>query len=1594
MNKRLIIPGLFLIVIITSAFSFEKWRDSIYEQIRTETIKGLEDSFKTEVSVGEVGGIIAGQVVFHDVVIPDFARAKQVYINFNPVKFAYKKDIVPAITTITIVEGEFEVVRDRSNQLNAVNLLPPEEPGAPPPPPFQAKLVFKNCRINYRDELGFRKDFRGFQEKIHGVKGEVSFRRKDRISFSLSGIIYEKVYPGHLKISGSTDLNTGKYSINITADRLDLEKWGNYTVPFDPLNFSGGTADLAIELSPPKTKGWPLSLAGKFSFSEASASSGDYKIEKSSGILSMMDDSLAFKDFRLRVNSVPLEISGRFSDFKEQNLDFTVKLKESDLNKVIALFPETKDLDLHGQGEAEFLVQGTTSAPLASGKISIKEAKFYNQDLAGEAALSLKADLLKIDVTDLGLYQGKMTGKCELDFSGEIPALFLRAELSEFDLAAVAQYSPGIEGRADGEIKLSGPINELKGELSANLREALLFGQPIDNLASRFEIKEGDIHLEHFSAASKNASVISSGKISRDLGFDFKARAQGIRLSGEGLLGSMEAVVDLFQGDVSWKLNDEFFDSPLKNLKASGEAILSKGRIGGQEFDLVQGRLTMGNGLIRIENVLVTKNRSILRASGQTGIGFPTRLNFMAETIALEDLKILNYILPEEARDPSGTADIKVEIIGEIPKETRITSFDPLLDLNATGEMKLNQVNLAEIPITRGGLNFTWKERSLHFRDCSFETPHSNLAFDLTCGKDNQIKGKISGILDFYTFRKLTDKYGKLKGKLGVSLVLQGPAEEPDLAASFWLEDFRFNTLDFDEVEGALVFSQNKLTLAKPLFFVRGSDRIGLSGAANLEALRRNQPEECYLDLNLKFIEANLSSIVDLFEKIRKEFSRKLPAPAARGKTSISLSALSLPTFRQFVRKKKIKFYSANGEKDFFLRSWGKSIETAGEEDGAIPEENMGGELSGTISIKGKFKKLSGKFSGEIKKGFYRNFTFDALEAEAVLEDEKIKIKKIELAKKRGKLSARGEAGFDGNLALDLTAQNMPLDILRIMFNKEFKGTFDMNASLDGPLQDPNIAAGISGSRVTLAGVDFDKVSLSIIKKNSSIIIHELSLIENDNLSSVSGSLKLSSPGGISLEANLKDNALGLFNLFTDEIQWRKGKTFSTIKIGGTLENPEIKGKIFLKDSILYVKTIDSNITGISGEAEIENNLLQIKGLTGIWKGKTSRGLPNYLGVAGNIDLSRVLSEKQMVTLNLTFSPAQLYADLPHLFTGALNISEARLYGPLYFDFSQGPELSGKAEINNAVITLSRKQPRQKKVFPLEFDLNLALNKNAYAVMGDIATFDLSNIFMDLEIKSDELKVSGSLAEPSLLGKILLKRGTVTIFNREFILLNPELQKKYYPYQSEKVKENLALFTGEEGPEGIMPEVTMTAKVEVENLEEDAQGEMIKKKVIILSRLQGVIGAAEKERALQITFDSFAADESTQLAPAGYSEQDIKVMLLPDFIKSLTGVSKGEEVDTNVVVADYLSSRVQTFLFRGVERDLEQRLGLESLTLEYNFGKDVRQAMGVTERRILEEEKPDWRVGFVKGFFDKFYLDVNYSQFGTEAESAQQTYNY
>lgn len=1467
-----------------SAFSLKEWRASLYRQIETEAEKSFSQIFQRPVSIQRAGGIVAGQIELYSVTVPGVGRAEKVILDFNPLKYLYKKgDMVPALNKITVVNGSFSIERDRQGRFNLASLLP--QPGAAAGPAFQGVILIQNCRVKYSDQLGFHNTPRPFYALIETLSGRAVLKEKNRGTFDFS---FKAPEAGRLQ--GHFDPDSGSYELNLSAKKLDLEKWANYGLPLPDPKMLGGTADLLLRISPSRRKNFPVSLSGNFSFHEGT---------------------------------------------------------------------------LFGQ------------------KFNGASSFTFNNNL-----LSVKADRLK-------LYHGYSSIKASIDFSSQLPQLDARADFRSINLTELAQNYPGVEGYSDGRVEISGPFSQLSGKIAASLSRAFVLGQPMQTLSSVFKFKDGELWLDDFRAAAGDAFLSARGKISRDQIIRLQADAGGIRISGKGLPGKLRARVEKFSGEVSWKMGPVFFSAPLRHITASGEVILTEGQIGEQFFDRAEGKVRFGNGEMQFTDTFLQRGGSILKVDGTAGIGFPTRLKISGEKLYLEDLKIVNHFLPPEARDPTGPVALEIEITGALSAETELTSLAPLLALSAKGKLDLLGISLANIPVQKTQLNFTWQDHALSIPKFKLDLPDSNLAFELKYQEGGPINAQLSGVVDLAPFRPFTVKYGKINGLAGFIVNLK----DQDLAASFRINAFRFNNLYLDNISGSVNYAQNQLDITRPISFVSGTDIYTLSGKVNLN------PDDIFdsgADLEFKFAQVDLAAAYRLFEILRGETLRRLALSGNEKAVAVDLSNAALPSLQSFLHQDNILLYSANGKKDYFLKSWGAIRKEFEQSVVTASEENLGGTLSGGIRLSGQFRDPQGKLELQVDQGYFRSLAFDSFSALARLKNGKVKIEKALLNKGQGVLSARGEYDFGKDLFLHLTANNFPLDVLQLFLpGKDFKGLFNMNASLDGALQNPKVSFAATGKDVSLAGIDFDRVTLSLTKKGDRLFLHELSLLQDNLLSSAQGSIPLAPNGQFDFEANLKGDAVGIINLFTDEIHWRKGDSTLSAKIQGAFNRPKIFGKILLSNGDIYVRSLASGINQLQGEAYINNNLLEIKSLTGIWSGERTHGWKNPLGMAGTIDLSNLLDEKSRIDLNLAFSPAHLSLAFPGLYTGGIRIRDFSLRGPFYFDFSQGPLLSGYVEADNSVITLSQ-AGSSGKAFPLNFDLQADLSRNVYATLGDVTTLNLSNIFMNVEIAGEGLRLSGNLEAPRLLGKVSIKRGAINIFNREFALLSPENQKKYFPYDPEKIRDNVAVFRGEEGAAGALPDIDITSTVNVENQEKDAGGQYVKKKVVVLARLAGILGAAEKERGIKINLTSFTEDQAKtppEFIPAAYSEQDLKVMLLPDFIKSLAGIGQPgatTSVDTNVVVADYLSSRMQTLLFRSLEREAEQKLGLESLTLEYNFGPSIREAMGVKEIRGFEQDKPAWSVGFVKGFFDRLFVDVRYAQGmeQTAGRAATTTFNY
>ena len=1517
---RKIFLFLLLGLLLYSGFSYANLLDPLYENVREQAVASFRDIFSGKVIIGRAGLGLTGQVLLYDVKIGEDLEAPQVIINFNPLKYlARRGDMVPAITSIKVISGRAKIIRNRRGRLNALYFLKPAE-NKGGGIPFRARVYLNNCRAEYADEAGlpYNPVTLPFKTRLENLNGNINLTRFPRINLSLSGQI---VNGGIMQIKGKADLAKPTYDFKLSSSNLTVADWSGYLLP--NIYFKSGRASVDLGIN-------------------------NREITLKAGGLA--DD-------------MPFEVSGRIY----KDLDLNLSLPRVKFEKIRRLLTQISSVDVEGVGSVQARLAGPYQKMRAEANLEIISGKLYQQALSGRLSLKYQDGKISLARSALKALEGRLNLIGQVNLKEGV-RFNLAGDLYDIKLEQLANNMPGISGRVKGSVAVTGFPQDFSGNLRLDLISAALWGQPVKEAQADFNYRDQTLTLSQFRISSEQAAFLSSGVISKDGLCELTAEAQGLSLKGEGILGPMEANLKSFAGELVFYLDEEFFERPLKNLSAQGRAILSHSRLGEQEIDQAQGGIKLENGIISFEGVSVTRGSSAIYLAGSVGIGAPTNLKVYSDNLHLSDLQILNQVLPKSLRKVSGQASLDLDVYGQI---NDLVSIDSLLSLQAAGRLKIWEAQVGEVRVRQASVEADWENQEFSLRNGYFQTDRSQFQFGLDLKKEGFVNLMARGRVNLLDLGPLSE-LGGLAGEGKIDLSVTGERSKPQVLADFDFRDLRFNKISLQTLNGRIRTRDNKVVIEDPIEFQTADNEFKLVGYL--------LPAEEILNLKLELEKGKLNTFLDFYQNLMQEANRFAQPLAAAGKVKVDLKRFSLPQFVGSV------FYRANGANSYFLTKWNQVFsEVVKYRNSLNPPalEKMSGELKGEIQLYGPFSSPMAYLKGEIQQGAYGKYDFDKFEIDAYGSTEAVKIRQAVFKKKDGNLKIYGDLNLKNEkLALRVLAERYPVDILRLIADRPYSGSFKLDAQLRGNFKNPEMSASLATEKVILDGVAFDKISGTLFYNQNLVNLKQLKLINGGQVSEVNGFYDFGGEANIS--ASLEGSALGLLNLFTDEIKWREGKAQGQLIFAVHQGQPQIQGFLNVWDGLIYLKRLDSNLDKVYLELTAEENRLELKRFLAYWLGKSTRGKINYLSLAGWADLKEG-------KLNISLADSSFFVDLPGAYSGNLGISGASLYGPF-----ASPTLTAKVVLREGTLYLPEVVPAgegEGKSGPsLKFDLALDLDRNVYLAGGNVMTLDLSNILINLEMVGSGLRLSGDLAQPVLVGRVDLKRGTVSIFNREFTLLSADMQKTYFGYNLGKVSDNYAQFSG---VEGLMPYLNLTASVKVEDYTLDSGGNQAKKEVTVLSFISGVPGSKEKEKGVNIGFEAFEKDPAGGgLMRSKYSDSEIKVLLLPDFIKSATGIERDSQVDANAVVADYLHSRLQTFIFRGVERQLEQALGLESLTLEYNFGQDLRRALGAQD--VARVEKPAWGVGFVKGFFDRFYIDVRYRQTMEQQTGAEipNTFNY
>ncbi|MFH2034012.1 MAG: translocation/assembly module TamB domain-containing protein [Candidatus Margulisiibacteriota bacterium] len=1351
----------------------------------------------------------------------------------------------------------------------------------------------------------------GFSVPVEDINGSLDLGRTPRYILALEGT----AGLSHLSIKGSGDLKKQSYRLDIQATKLPAKIWGNYILPF--LKFESGLVDLGLFIDNDK--------------------------------INLRVDGVA--------NDMPLKVAGRVWPA----LDLIVDIERADLSEIQRQFPALKVIDVSGRGGARLTIKGPYSKIALAADINISEGSLMRQPFKGKAGLDFAGGRLNISRSKMEIFKGIVEANGSIDFGNHgSPLLNVQGKLSNVDLAAISGNSPGVEGRGSGNVKIDGSLSKFKGEADLFFMSANLLGQPVDRGRASFAYDQGGLEISDLLLSYGQTGLQASGSISSDRRCVLSSRANGITLRGQGFAGEMETRIDDFNGDLAFSINDEFLRSPLKNLFASGNFKLSSSRIGQQRIDSAYGSILIDKGEINIRDVNVIAGESRLVVSGATGIG-ATDLKISGRHMRFEDLKILNQVLPPAAQDPEGSLDLALSVNGEISSDDPLNSFESFLRLNVEGSLAATTADIADVEIENASTSIVWKNRDLTLADIIFKSEGSNIKGGFILLNNGQLDCFASGQIDLWDMRPLFSSTGNVQGKGNIDLNISGFKDDPKIVTAFDLERFMFNDVHIDAVKGNLTYQDGELAFS-PLLIDQVKDSYSLSG--NVQFAKDVAKSDVNLKLEIK--KGNLKTAANLVLAVGSEVGQRTqPVEAAR---VFNGQPVLLDIFGYFYGHRPVNLYYTNGKEGGLLKIYGEDVEEVRKlKQASVPQivEDSGGELSGSAVIRGKLGDLKGNILLKVSQGYYKKYKFDSLNAGGRLESGQLIFDNLELRKSRGYISASGNIDLSGDNHINLIARGMPVDILEVLFeNKRYSGSFDLDGKILGSLKSPRAEISFKTGPVSIAGVDYSGIDAKTVFDGKKIGIEGLNIYNGKEISTLKGAIA-SDFSTINLRASLEGQSLGLVNLLTDEIFWKEGKVRGLINIEKEGEL-KVRGYLKVKDGKVFVKQIKTDVEQITVLADANGEQVNVTQIAGLWYNNDARSIYNIFSIGGIYDLPA-----QSVFFALRDTDLDL--NIPQMYSGDLKLRSFTLSGQ-----TSNLVLRGEVTASDGSFFLPRggegSSGGKPKDSPLSLDLTINLGKSMYLEAGNIGTIDLTNLFIDLEMLGSGLRLTGKANRPDMAGKVFMEKGSIKIFDREFVLLSSDDQKKYYQYEG--IETNFAQFGGR----GLFPALNLIGVVQVAAPASLKEANV--KDVNVVVRVRG-IPFAPKEEAVNLKFDAFYLNPATrQMESLSMSDDEIKYLLLPDFVKSLAGAND-KQVDPNIVVADYVNSQLQTMVFRQLERKLEKALGLESLTLRYNFGSDLQKAIAGYEAEGVSQ--PRLTVGFVKGFFDKLYIGVRYSEGFPEA---------
>jgi translocation and assembly module TamB len=363
-------------------------------------------------------------------------------------------------------------------------------------------------------------------------------------------------------------------------------------------------------------------------------------------------------------------------------------------------------------------------------------------------------------------------------------------------------------------------------------------------------------------------------------------------------------------------------------------------------------------------------------------------------------------------------------------------------------------------------------------------------------------------------------------------------------------------------------------------------------------------------------------------------------------------------------------------------------------------------------------------------------------------------------------MKAHGQTGLDGDYPTQVQLQFSRFNIDALLKAAHVKGLSGESAlagtvTLDGPLAKPDQLRGearIAQMAVTVSGVKLaSEGGLHATLRNNTIQLDPLHITGDQTDMRAQGSLSLKGQKQLDLATSGSIN-LKIAETLDPDLTASGVSTFQ-LEAHGPLANPELRGRLDFRDGALALEDVPNGLSQIRGTLEFNRNRLEVRSLTAMSGGglltvggylSYQKGLYADLTVAGKgIRVRYPQGVSSMADLALRLEGPQNYL----LLSGGVQITR----------FSISPELD-IASLALESKTVKPTPPPNAPSNHIRLDVHLTsspqLNfQNAYAKLA-------GNV---------DLRVRGTVASPSLLGRISVTEGSAILAGTRYELQRGEI---------------------------------------------------------------------------------------------------------------------------------------------------------------------------------------------------------------------------